>query len=66
MPKEKSPHSKNSKIAALKVGETVTFDGANQSSIRVVCSQIKVAPENKDKKFKVKSVGSVISVERVL
>lgn len=64
MPKEKSPNSKNSIISLLGVGESVKFENANSSSIRVVCSQIKLNPENKDKRFKVSVIEKEVTVQR--
>ena len=65
MPRTSSPNSVKSKVLALSLDETVTFEDKPPASIAVTISQTKKEPGQENKKYKIKTEGSVTNVTRV-
>lgn len=65
MPRTSSPNSVKSKVLALSLDETVTFEDKSPASIAVTISQTKKEKEHEHKKYKIKAECKSIHVTRV-
>lgn len=64
MARQPDPKSVNSRIAALKVKETIDFPNPYES-VMVMVSLLRKKKDHKDKMFKIKYVDEITSVTRV-
>lgn len=65
MSRTTSPNSVRTKVLLLEVDQSVSFNEKSPASIAVTISQTKKEPGQENKKYKIKTEGSVTNVTRV-